>query len=67
MHATSALRPARTARPRPTAQGVLGFLAALDARYRTRAHLAELDDRMLRDIGITRADIAAELRWPRLP
>ena len=62
MHATSVLRPAHTARPRLTAHGLLGLLAALDVRYRTRAHLAELDDRMLRDIGVTRADIAAELR-----
>lgn len=62
MHATSVLRPAHTARPRLTVQGVLGFLATLDASYRARAHLAELDDRMLRDIGITRAEVAAEQR-----
>jgi uncharacterized protein YjiS (DUF1127 family) len=62
MHATSVLRPAHTARPRLTAQRVLGLLATLDASYRARAHLAELDDRMLRDIGITRADVATELR-----
>jgi uncharacterized protein YjiS (DUF1127 family) len=66
MHVTSVLRPARTARPRLTARGALGFLAALDARHRARRHLAELDDRMLRDIGVSRADVAAELRRPLL-
>ena len=66
MHATSVLRPARTARPRVTARGLLGVLAALDARHRARRHLAELDDSMLRDIGITRAEVAAELRRPLL-
>jgi uncharacterized protein YjiS (DUF1127 family) len=66
MHATSVLRPARTARPRLTTQGALDFLLALDARFRGRAHLAELDDRMLRDIGVTRAEVAAELRRPLL-
>ena len=63
MSATSALRPVRVARPRLSVRGVLDFLAAADARHRSRLHLRELDDRMLRDIGLTRADVA-ELRRP---
>ena len=31
---------------------------------RGRRHLASLDDKMLRDIGITRADVAREYRKP---
>jgi uncharacterized protein YjiS (DUF1127 family) len=60
------LRPVRLPRPRLAARGLLGFLADLDARWRARARLAELDDRMLRDIGVSRADVAAELRRPIL-
>jgi uncharacterized protein YjiS (DUF1127 family) len=58
------LRPVRLARPRHAARGLIAFLAELDARYRDRAQLAELDDRMLRDIGVTRAEVAGELRRP---
>jgi uncharacterized protein YjiS (DUF1127 family) len=58
------LRPVRLARPRLTARGLLAFLAGLDARWRARVRLVELDDRTLRDIGVSRADIAAELRRP---
>lgn len=38
----------------------------LDAleRRRERRQLAELDDRILHDIGVSRADIDAELRRP---
>ena len=64
MSATSALRPAAVARPRLTVRGILDRLASLDARYRDRMDLEALDDRMLRDIGLTRADVAAELRRP---
>ncbi len=63
---TLALQSARTFQPRPTVGGVLGLLAAADARHRARLQLRQLDDRMLRDIGITRADVAAELRRPRV-
>jgi uncharacterized protein YjiS (DUF1127 family) len=51
-----------TLRPRLSLKGVLGFLADADARYRTRAQLGILDDHLLRDIGITRADRDAEVR-----
>ncbi len=33
-------------------------------RARQRRHLAELDDRLLRDIGISRAEVEAEMSRP---
>lgn len=33
-------------------------------RARQRRHLAELDDRLLRDIGVSRADVEAEISYP---
>jgi uncharacterized protein YjiS (DUF1127 family) len=35
---------------------------AIDRRYRDRISLAEMDDHMLRDIGLTREDVQRELR-----
>lgn len=52
----------RTFLPRLGVRGVLGFLAEADARHRTRAQLAMLDDHLLRDVGIARADRDAEIR-----
>jgi uncharacterized protein YjiS (DUF1127 family) len=67
-HAMSAtvLRHVRIARPRLAARGLIAWLAELDARHRARVRLASLDDHLLRDIGITRAEIATELRRPIL-
>jgi uncharacterized protein YjiS (DUF1127 family) len=60
MSATStALHRARTAWPRLSARGMLD---RWDAFYRERETLRSLDDYMLRDIGINRADVDAELR-----
>lgn len=39
-------------------------LVAWRARAGQRRRLAELDDRMLRDIGLTRADVRMELEKP---
>jgi len=39
-----------------TADGVLAMLREWRRRAHDRAELAKLDDRMLRDIGLTRAD-----------
>lgn len=64
MSALTLTRPVRTARPRLTARGLVKAAVTLDARYRARVQLAELDDRMLRDMGLTRADVAEELRRP---
>ena len=61
---TIILGPASFARPRLAVRGVLDRIAAADARYRDRANLRRLDDRMLRDMGVTRADVETELRRP---
>lgn len=63
------------ARPRPArssaaaaAPGLLRRIAATlatwQARHRQRRELRELDDRLLRDIGISRAAAEAEARKP---
>ena len=52
----------RLARPRLAVRGLFAALADLDRRYRARVQLAQLDDHILRDIGIGRAEIDAELR-----
>lgn len=64
MSTLTALRHVPTIRPRLTLRGVVGFLVAADRKHRMRVRLVELDDRMLRDIGVTRADVADELRRP---
>lgn len=68
MTAPATLRPARYAQPRLTVRGLgnafVNFFLRLDATYRSRTHLQRLDDRLLRDIGLSRADVAAELRRP---
>lgn len=48
--------------PRVTLRGLLDRIVAADARYRERIYLARIDDRILRDVGVTRADVAAALR-----
>jgi uncharacterized protein YjiS (DUF1127 family) len=62
MSARSALGSVPVPLPRPSVRGLLQALAAADARHRQGLHLRQLDDRMLRDIGVSRADVAAELR-----
>ncbi len=58
-----ALHQARTAGSLPGA-GILGvFIRNWQARKSIR-RLQELDDNMLRDIGVTRDDIALALRQP---
>ncbi|TPE48315.1 DUF1127 domain-containing protein [Amaricoccus solimangrovi] len=58
------LRAAWTFRPRLSMRGILDRLVALDALYRQRRTLASLDDRMLRDIGVTRAEVDEEIKRP---
>lgn len=41
---------------------VLRWLAALDTLHRERADLAAFDEATLRDIGVTRAEVAGALR-----
>jgi uncharacterized protein YjiS (DUF1127 family) len=43
---------------------IMDRLRAFDALHRERAGLEKLDDRTLRDIGLTRGDIARALRQP---
>ena len=42
-------------------RGLLHRLAAIDAGLRRRADLRRIDERTLRDIGVTRADVDEEL------
>lgn len=63
MFATT-LRLARLTWPRLAVRDLANKLLLADQRYRSRQQLKELDDHLLRDIGVTRADVAAELRRP---
>lgn len=49
---------------RKLARNVLVVVRAWHERNRTRHRLAELDDRTLHDIGLTRAEALAESRKP---
>ena len=57
-----AVRP--TTWPRLSVRGILDRLVAYDALYRQRRALESMDDRMLRDIGVTRAEAEAEIKRP---
>lgn len=52
--------PAALAPMRRAARPVAALLAEMVRRIRTRARLEELDERMLRDVGLTRIDAARE-------
>lgn len=54
--------PAPQFRLRHWARGVLARVLAADALHRQMIALASLDPRMLRDIGLTDADVERELR-----
>ena len=69
------LRPARPSRQQPvvafgkTVPGTRGLfrtlldrLIAVDMRHRQRADLAALDDYLLKDIGVSRAEVDRALR-----
>ena len=53
-------------RPRLSVRALVKTIVEIDRRYRARVQLTELDDRMLRDMGLTRADVAEEVRRPLL-
>jgi uncharacterized protein YjiS (DUF1127 family) len=59
MSAHVLFRPIARSRRRP-AGGWLGWLAAMIHAIETRHQLAEMDDRMLKDIGISRAEAQRE-------
>ena len=42
----------------------MNTLFVWDRRHRDRLHLASLDERMLRDIGITNVDVEHEVSKP---
>ena len=44
--------------------GLLAWLRSAAARWRQRRVLQQFDDRMLRDIGISRSEALAETRKP---
>jgi uncharacterized protein YjiS (DUF1127 family) len=48
-------------RPRLTLRRLIDALLEADARHRQRVHLVGFDDRMLRDVGLTPADIRREI------
>ena len=60
------LSPVRLAQTRLPVRRWIAMLLAADARHRARVRLARLDDRMLADIGVSRAEVAQELRRPLL-
>jgi uncharacterized protein YjiS (DUF1127 family) len=62
-------RPIARPRRRP-AGGWLGWLAAMFHAIETRHQLAEMDDRMLKDVGISRAEAYREAErapWDMTP
>ena len=54
----------RSARLRLTAASVARALLALYGRQQQRARLQDLDDHLLRDLGLTRDQAVAESRMP---
>ncbi|MBU0725356.1 MAG: DUF1127 domain-containing protein [Alphaproteobacteria bacterium] len=63
--ALPALRPLRGAvSVRGVVLGLLTFLWRLQARAERRYTLAEMDDRQLRDVGLTRQQLSPEIRKP---
>lgn len=50
--------------PAEVAAAVAVRLLEWQETWRQRKHLASLDDAALKDIGLSRADVAAELRKP---
>lgn len=72
MNTTSFKSGAGLIRRTPTAsQGARGLmnrsinvLLLWNERARQRQHLSRLDDRLIKDMGITHADVEAEIRKP---
>lgn len=55
---------ARAAARAPARPGLRALLREWVRRWRQRRRLEDLDDRMLRDVGVTRADAEREARRP---
>jgi uncharacterized protein YjiS (DUF1127 family) len=58
------VRPTRTKAGRSLVTRVFDQLFTWLDRSRQRRHLSELDDRLLRDIGLSRADVEHEIALP---
>jgi uncharacterized protein YjiS (DUF1127 family) len=54
----------RSGSPRRLVRGLVLGLLALEERRRQRRALMALDDRLLKDIGLTRADVELECGKP---
>lgn len=66
-HGTTFASPARTIGPARLVARMLRVLEVVDgwlARRRQRLDLGQLDDRMLKDLGLSRADVAREAGKP---
>lgn len=66
-HGTTFASPARTTGPARLVAPMLRVLEVVDgwlARRRQRLDLGQLDDRMLKDLGLSRADVAREAGKP---
>ena len=63
-HTYSPWRPARPTTANHRVVAAFSLLALWIERVRQRQALATLDDHMLRDIGITRVDVARECDKP---
>jgi len=63
VHSIGRGRAAALAPSRPRA-GILATLRVWTERWRHRVRLRELDDSMLRDVGISRADVEREAAKP---
>ena len=50
--------------PTLTLAAIVKFVTGSVDRWRQRTRLAELDDRTLRDMGITRGDVYREIQKP---
>lgn len=57
-------RPARRQVKAGLVARTVDLLLIWSDRMRQRRHLAELDDRLLQDIGVSRADIEGEISRP---
>lgn len=58
------LAPSITLAPRPSRPGILARLVAAVALRRSRRSLGDLDDHLLRDVGLSREDARREAARP---